>query len=101
MNTFDIILIIGEKFFDHPLSGPAMIKRLLESKGYAVGLIEMPKREEDIAKLGSPRLYFGVTSGSIDSMLRNFTPLKKDRHADPNFQAKDEDIPNRAVIRCV
>ncbi len=96
--VYDIILVIGEKFFDHPLSGPALIKRVLEKNGYSVAVIEMPKNENAITRYGAPRLYFGVSSGSIDSMLRNYTPLKKDRHGDPNFQSKEEDIPNRAVI---
>lgn len=96
--TYDIILIIGERVFDHPLCGPAIIRRLLEKRGFSVGLIEMPRTAGDIARLGSPRLFFGVSSGSIDSMLRNYTPLKKVRKDDPHFQSKDETVPNRAVI---
>lgn len=94
---YDIIFVTGEIFFDHPLCGAAILKRLLEKHGYNVGIIEMPQKEEDIKKLGKPRLFFGVSSGSIDSMVRNYTPLKKlrkdDKHLDYN-----ESVPDRAVI---
>ena len=94
---YDIILVSGEIYFDHPLSGVAIIKRLLEKNGYTVGVIEMPTREEHIKKLGKPKLFFGVTSGSIDSMVRNYTPLKKLRIDDENLDY-NESVPDRAAI---
>lgn len=94
---FDIIFIIGEMFFDHPLCGIAILKRLLEKQGYSVGIIEMPQKEEDVKKLGKPKLFFGVGSGSIDSMVRNYTPLKKSRKQDKHLNYK-ESVPDRAVI---
>jgi len=90
---YDIIFITGEPYFDHPLSGTAILKRLLEKHGYKVGLIETPK-EAEIKKLGKPRLFFGISSGSMDSMVRKYTPLKKLR-IDDNHNAS---IPDRAVI---
>ena len=95
--VYDIIFVIGELFFDHPLSGAAILKRLLEAQGYKVGIIEMPKKEEDITKLGRPNLFFGVSSGSIDSMVRNYTPLKKLRK-DDKFLNYNETVPDRAEI---
>ncbi len=93
---YDIIFVVGEVFFDHPLCGVAILKRLLEKNNYKVGIIEMPQTDADIAKLGEPKLFFGVSSGSIDSMVRNYTPLKKlrseDKHLDYN-----EHVPDRAV----
>jgi uncharacterized radical SAM protein YgiQ len=98
-NGFDIILVSGEPYADHPLSPVGMIARVLDAEGYAVGVIECPdwKATEDFLKLGRPRLFFGVTSGSIDSMLVNYTPLKRERAVDPNapFQSR---MPDRAVI---
>lgn len=94
---YDIILVVGEIYFDHPLCGAAILKRLLEKKGFSVGIIDQPIKEEDIAALGKPRLFFGVSSGSIDSMVRNYTPLKKFRKDDNNLDY-DEDVPDRAVI---
>lgn len=94
---YDIIIVNGELFFDHPLSGAAILKRLLEKQGYTVGLIEMPRAEEDIKRLGKPNLFFAVSSGSIDSMVRNYTPLKKLRAHDKNLDY-NETVPDRAVI---
>ena len=50
---YDIIFVTGELFFDHPLSGIAILKRLLEKNGYKVGIIEMPQKEDDIKKFGN------------------------------------------------
>ncbi|MBW3021123.1 YgiQ family radical SAM protein [Candidatus Woesearchaeota archaeon] len=94
---YDIIFVTGEIFFDHPLSGAAILKRLLEKYGYTVGIIEQPQSEEDIKSLGKPKLFFAVSSGSIDSMVRNYTPLLKKR-ADDEYLKYKENIPDRAVI---
>lgn len=93
---YDIIFVTGELYFDHPLSGIAILKRLLEKNGFSVGIIEMPKKEDDIKKLGKPRLFFGISSGSIDSMVRNYTPLKKKREEDKHLDY-NEQVPDRAV----
>ena len=90
-SDFDIILITAEYWDDHPLSPVGMIARVLDAKGFSVGIIEKPVTEVDFTKLGKPKLFFGVTAGSIDSMLNNYTPLKKDRTEEP-------DMPNRALI---
>jgi len=94
---YDIIFVVGERFFDHPLCGIAILKRLLEKNGYKVGVIEIPKTEHDIKKLGEPRLFFGVSSGSIDSMLRNYSALNRRRALDKNIDYKEE-VPDRAII---
>lgn len=94
---YDIIFVMGEIFFDHPLCGVAILKRLLEGRGYSVGVIEMPRMGNDVAALGKPKLFFGVTSGSIDSMVRNYTPMKRLRKDDQNLNY-NESVPDRAVI---
>ena len=94
---YDIIFILGEKYSDHPLCGVALLKRYLEKNGYKVGVIDVPKTESDIIKLGKPRLFFGISSGSIDSMLRNYNALKKSREEDKNVKYIKE-VPDRAVI---
>ncbi|MCC7572561.1 MAG: YgiQ family radical SAM protein [Candidatus Methanofastidiosum sp.] len=93
---FDIILITAEYYDDHPLSPSGVISRVLESKGYKIGIIEKPLTKEDYLKLGSPKLFFAVTSGSIDSMLHNYTPLKKKRSEDPHSNLSL--MPDRALI---
>jgi len=94
---YDIIFVTGERFFDHPLCGVAILKRLLEKHGYEVGVIEQPKKDMEIKKLGRPRLFFGLTSGSIDSLVRNYTPLKRLRVDDENINY-NESVPDRATI---
>jgi len=87
---YDIIFITGDTHFDHPLCATAILKRLLEKYGYSVGIIEKPKNKDEIKKLGKPELFFAVSSGGMDSMVRNYTPLKKKRELDY--------VPDRAVI---
>jgi len=96
---FDIILVSGEPYADHPLSGVGVIARVLDAKGYAVGIIERPdwKGDADFRKLGAPRLFFGITSGSIDSMLVNYTPLKRARAKDEHAPYKSG-MPDRADL---
>jgi len=94
---YDVILVSGEKYFDHPLCGMAILKRLLEKYDYTVGVIEMPSGEKDIARLGKPKLFFGVSSGAMDSMIRNYTPLNRKREKDEKLNYTQE-IPDRAVI---
>ena len=81
-NDLDIILITGEYYDDHPLSPVGVIAKVLDAKGYRVGIIEKPETQEHFTRLGAPRLCFGVTSGSIDSMVHNYTPLKRKRVED-------------------
>jgi len=96
---FDVILVSGEPYADHPLSPVGMIARVLDAEGYNVGVIDCPdwKGKENFLKLGRPRLFFGVTSGSIDSMLVNYTPLKRERAVDPNAPFVSR-MPDRAII---
>ncbi|USN45473.1 MAG: YgiQ family radical SAM protein [Candidatus Woesearchaeota archaeon] len=94
---YDVVFVIGELFFDHPLSGVGLLKRLLEKYGYSVGVIEQPTSAKDVTKLGAPKLFFGVSSGAIDSMVRNYTPLKKRRDED-EFAEYDEKVMDRALI---
>ncbi len=94
--TYDVIFIPGEKYIDHPLCGIALLKRYLEKNNFTVGVIETPQHEKDITKLGKPNLFFGISSGAIDSMLRNYTALKKPREeADPTYK---KEVPDKAVL---
>lgn len=93
---YDIIFVSGEIFFDSPLSGVAILKRVLEKQGYKVLVVTEPL-EADIKKLQKPKLFFAVSSGSIDSMVRNYTPLKKLRIDDKKLNY-NETVPDRATI---
>ncbi len=94
--NFDIVLISGEYWDDHPGSPVGIIARVLEAKGHSVGIIERPKVHQDITRLGRPRLFFGVTAGSIDSMVHNYTPLKRRREDDPHSRLNP--MPDRALL---
>ncbi len=95
-DNFDVILITGEYYDDHPLSPVGIIARVLDAKGYNVGIIEKPASKNDFTRLGAPKLFFGVTSGSVDSMVNNYTPMKKKRRGDEHSSATV--MPDRAVI---
>nr|WP_317357079.1 YgiQ family radical SAM protein [uncultured Tyzzerella sp.] len=80
----DFILITGDAYVDHPSFGAAIIARLLESKGFKIGIIAQPnwKNTDDFKKLGKPKLAFLVTGGNIDSMVNHYSVAKKRREKD-------------------
>ncbi len=94
---YDIIFVLGEKYFDHPFCGTAILRRLLEKNSYSCAVIEMPQKAEDIMKFGKPKLFFGVSSGAIDSMVRNYTALNRPREKD-ELLGYEKKIPDRALI---
>jgi len=97
----DVILVSGDAYVDHPSFGAAVIGRVLEEQGFKVGIIAQPdwRSPADVMRLGRPRLFFGVTSGNIDSMLHHYTANKKLRHDDPYSPGGRHGLrPNRAVI---
>ncbi|MCX9024899.1 MAG: YgiQ family radical SAM protein [Candidatus Methanoperedens sp.] len=101
IQEFDIILVTGDAYVDHPSFGTAIIGRVLWDAGYSVGIIAQPdwKSDVDFKKLGKPRLFFGVTSGNVDSMVNNYTPNLKVRSDDVYSPAGQGGLrPNRAAI---
>ena len=94
---FDVIFVLGEKYFDHPFCGVALLRRLLEKYGYRCAVIETPQNASDVMKFGKPRLFFGVSSGAIDSMVRNYTSLNRPRENDEILRYEQK-IPDRTVI---
>ncbi|MBI2542382.1 radical SAM protein [Candidatus Woesearchaeota archaeon] len=76
---FDVIFVTGDPYYDHPLSGMAIIARLLDKKGYKAGIIAQPLSDEDYKACGAPKYFFCITSGLLDSMLANYTPMLKKR----------------------
>lgn len=94
---YDIIFILGEKYFDHPMCGFAILRRLLEKNNYSVAVIEMPQKPEDVLKFGIPKLFFGISSGIMDSMVRNYTALNRPRE-DDELLDYDKKIPDRALL---
>lgn len=76
---FDVIFVTGDPYYDHPLSGTAIIARLLDSKGYKVAIIPQPQTEQEYKICERPKYFFCITSGLLDSMLANYTPMLKKR----------------------
>jgi uncharacterized radical SAM protein YgiQ len=76
--------VTGDAYVDHPSFGTALIGRVLWDAGFSVGVIAQPnwKVPDDFVKLGKPRLFFGISSGNVDSMVNNYTPALKFRNDD-------------------
>lgn len=83
-NELDILLVTGDAYVDHPSFGAAVIGRVLEASGYRVGIIAQPEWREasSLKVMGRPRLFCGVTSGNLDSMLSNYTAARRRRKSD-------------------
>lgn len=97
----DVIIVTGDTYIDSPYIGAAVIGRVLQAAGCKVGIIAQPNTESkiDISRLGEPVLFWGVTAGSVDSMVANYTALKKRRRKD-DFTPGGENTkrPDRATI---
>ncbi|MBO5312225.1 MAG: YgiQ family radical SAM protein, partial [Bacteroidales bacterium] len=81
----DVIIFTGDAFVDHPSFGTAVIARWLQKHGYRVAVVPQPNWRDDLRdfrKLGAPRLYFGVNSGAMDSMVNHYTAAKRLRSDD-------------------
>jgi uncharacterized radical SAM protein YgiQ len=61
-----------------------VIGRVLEAQGYRVGIVAQPdwRSAADVARLGRPRLFVGITSGAMDSMVNHYTAHKRRRSDD-------------------
>lgn len=100
-DAVDVLLVTGDAYVDHPSFAAALLGRWLVAHGFRVGIVAQPRWDSpaDIARLGRPRLFAGVTAGAIDSMLAHYTAFRKKRSEDaytPGGQAGAR--PNRAVI---
>lgn len=97
----DFVLVTGDAYVDHPSFAGSVIGRLLEHKGYRVGIIDQPDWHDVNAfkVLGRPRLASLVTAGNLDSMLNKFTAAKRIRHNDDYSPGGEEGHrPERATL---
>ena len=97
----DFVYVCGDAYVDHSSFGAAIICRLLESRGYSVGMIAQPdwKDPESIQVFGEPRLGFLVSAGNMDSMVNHYTVSKKHRQKDAYSPGGEMGHrPDRAVI---
>jgi uncharacterized radical SAM protein YgiQ len=102
-DSVDIILVTGDAYIDHPSFGVALIGRWLEAHGYRVAILSQPRYQnaEDFTTFGRPRLFFGITSGNLDSIVANYSGNARVRESDsyspggnPYFN-KDKNKQNR------
>ncbi|MDR3211063.1 MAG: YgiQ family radical SAM protein, partial [Planctomycetota bacterium] len=97
----DVLLVSGDAYLDSHACGIPLLGRWLVAHGFRTGLICQPNWENlsDIMRLGRPRLFAGVSAGSLDSLLAHYTAFRKKRHDDaytPGGQAGAR--PNRATL---
>ena len=100
-DSCDVILVTGDAYVDHPSFGMSVVGRMLESQGFRVGIIAQPDwhSTQDFKALGSPNLFWGVTSGNMDSMINRYTADRRVR-SDDAYTAGDigGKRPDRAAI---
>lgn len=84
-SELDVVIVSGDAYVDHPAFGTAVIGRILESEGLKVAIIAQPNWQDDLRdfkKFGAPRLFFGVTSGCMDTMVNHYTASRRRRSTD-------------------
>ena len=98
----DIVFVTGDAYVDHPAFGAAVIGRVLEHNGFRVALIPQPNWRDDLRdfkKFGKPRLFFGVSSGCMDSMVNHYTANKRLRSNDAYTPGGEAGFrPDRATV---
>ncbi|HSA33454.1 MAG TPA: YgiQ family radical SAM protein, partial [bacterium] len=100
-DALDIVLVTGDAYIDSPYNGAAIIGHHLIAHGFRVGIIAQPATDgpPDITRLGEPLLFWGVTAGSVDSMVSNHTALgKRRREDDLTAGGVNDRRPDRASI---
>ena len=98
----DIILITSDAYIDSPYMGVAVVGRVLQRAGYRVGIIGQPDitSDVDIKRLGEPKLFWGVSGGSVDSMVSNYTATKRFRSNDDYTPGgKNNKRPDMATLK--
>lgn len=83
-SEIDVLLVNGDAYVDHPTFGISLLGRWLERRGLRVAILSQPRwdRLDDFQKYGRPNLFIGVSSGTVDSMINNYTANKKTRSDD-------------------
>lgn len=100
-DPLDVVLVSGDSYIDSPYIGVAVIGHVLRQAGFRVGVIAQPdvNSPDDIRRLGEPRLFWGVSAGCVDSMVANYTALKKKRRQDDYTPGGENNRrPDRASI---
>jgi uncharacterized radical SAM protein YgiQ len=100
-DELDALIVTGDAYVDHPAFGPVLVARFLAGRGLRVGIVAQPRwsSPEDVARMGRPRLFVGVSAGNLDSMLNKLTAQKKVRSEDQYSPGGRTNMrPNRATL---
>ena len=98
---YDILLVTGDAYVDHPSFGTAVIGRVLERAGYRVAVLAQPDWHSAAAfeAMGRPELGVFLNAGNLDSMVAHYTASKKRRSEDFYSPGRKAGLrPDRAVI---
>lgn len=100
IRQLDFVYISGDAYVDHPSFGCAIITRVLEAKGFTVGVLAQPNWKEPscFLELGVPKYAFLVSAGNLDSMVAHYTVAKRRRSKDAYSPGEKTGLrPDRAV----
>ncbi len=100
-DELDVLIVTGDAYVDHPAFGPVLVARFLAGRGLRVGIVAQPRwtTPDDVARMGRPRLFVGVSAGNLDSMLNKLTAQKKVRSEDQYSPGGRTNMrPNRATL---
>lgn len=81
---YDVIVVSGDAYVDHPSFPTAVVCRMLQRLGLRIAVIAQPDwtKDEDFLVWGRPSLFFAVVPGAMDSMVANYTASKMPRGSD-------------------
>ena len=98
---YDILLVTGDAYVDHPSFGTAVISRVLEQAGYRVAILAQPDwhSADAFAAMGRPEVGVFINAGNLDSMVAHYTAAKKRRREDFYSPGRKAGLrPDRACI---
>lgn len=84
-DELDVVLFTGDAYVDHPSFGTAVISRIIEAEGFKIAIVPQPNWQDDLRdfrKMGTPKYFFAVSSGCMDSMVNHYTANKRLRSDD-------------------
>ena len=92
-DQLDVILFTGDAYIDHPSFGARSSAVCSKPKGIVWRLCpsQLAGRPAGFTKLGTPRLFFGVTAGAMDSMVNHYTANIRLRSTMPTRPAGKQD----------
>ena len=97
----DVILVTADAYVDHPSFGVALIGRWLEYNGFRAAVLSQPdwRSAEAFKSIGRPRLFWGITSGAVDSRLNDYASMGNRRRKDSYSPGGQTGLrPNRPLL---